>query len=91
MDVIHSDNNPVLGFSMSEGKWITVPYHFCTYLLFLVVEEKLEKYILDPPNRRFILVYDSMLLSSINLFFLTEQFHPLFVIANTFDTSNSIE
>lgn len=38
-----------------------------------------------------ILVYDSMLLDSINLFFLTEQFHPLFVIANTFDTSNSIE
>lgn len=90
MDVIHSDNNPVLGFSTSEGKWIAVPYHFCMYLLFLVVEEKLEKYILDPPNRRLFL-FMTVCYDSINLFFLTEQFYLLFVIANTFDTSNSIE
>lgn len=41
-------------------------------------------------KQEIILVYDSMLLDSINLF-LTEQFYLLFVIANTFDTSNSIE
>lgn len=41
-------------------------------------------------KQEIILVYDSMLLDSINLF-LTEQFYLLFVIANTVDTSNSIE